>query len=46
MEPFILSPYVFNLPDKWERSAEKDSGVNNKAKIKATLSACLCLNFS
>lgn len=46
MKPFILSPYVFNLPDKWERSAEKDSSMHNKAKIKATLSFCLHFNFS
>lgn len=46
MKPFILSPCVFNLPDKWERSAEKDSSMNNKAKIKTTLFAHLCFNFS
>lgn len=46
MKYFILSPSVFNLPDKWERSAEKDSGMNNKAKIKTTLSSSLHFNFS
>lgn len=44
MKPFIS--LFFNLPDKWERSAEKDSGVDNKAKVKATLSSCLRFNFS
>lgn len=46
MKPFILSPCVLNLPDKWERSAEKDSSMNNKKKIKVTLFAHLCFNFS
>lgn len=32
MKPFILSPCVFNLPDKWERSAEKDSSMNNRQR--------------
>lgn len=46
MKPFILSPCVLNLPDKWERSAEKDSSMNNKKKIKVTLFAHSCFNFS
>jgi len=47
MKPFILSPYVFNLPDKWERSAEKDCNRNNtRAKVKAMLFSCICFNFS